>query len=746
MADVVIWKGNEESEKCDNKSCGRAFSLLSRRHHCRNCGGLFCGSCTQQKITIPKGENKKRRKVCKDCFTKCQANSAVAKGIDCYHSSCLIRLGQSREELFAAGYITHADYTSEGCSWKILSNPIMNNSTYYLLVSAGEPTPEAALETLFDNGMRTIETHNGITIHGAMYSLVQSQLRTIVTCIEQLPKSGSSKHVVFTGFGIGGSLATIAMLEVSASLPHSSSFVLEALTFGAPAFLASNLPDKLQNHGTIRRKITNFVLNFDLIPRMLSLPSEKQREVLKHLSHPGRVIRDNGPLYYPIGTIVFIQCSTDLPSIGFRCSCGVVQADAAAAPRNDPGMQFLRYLPLEKFNDVLTPKALQDHDLGLYFSAVRLVARTGWGCLPAKHQTGQRSLPSSTYPRGSLKNTSQRSVHITTLENTVEVKPQCDCPLQQGTNKVILETGGTGSCLVDIEGTCAVVEIDLRVRMSQHSYTCVANTMRASLSPPTSPSGSPRSSKTAFKEDTFEVCTGDVCQSPFILEDHIRHPISVRVLKGLIIVVHHNPGRPTISRPLRTLDTLTTPIRFQSSSFIDVWSVVMRFSKDEGQKCAKEYIRICFRESSQACKLYDLLKHYVVATAECDDIILSLSDLSGLATADRDRESLCSSSTTANSDSSPCAIEYSGENDCWGVTVSPPMGAVICRYRDSSLDNPEPVYDEDGNFSRSPSAATADRWLQLHFLSHRIALADYPVWRCEVTDCDHPPMLETLGK
>ena len=745
MTDVVIWKGNEESEKCDNISCGRAFSLLSRRHHCRNCGGLFCNSCTQQKITIPKGESSRRRKVCKECYTKCQANLAVPRGLDSYHCSCCIRLGGSRAELVAAGYTVHADQVAEGCSWKVVSNSLTSNTAYYLLVSVGDPSPEAALETMFDNGMRAIETHNGITIHGAMYSLIQSQLRHIECCIEQLPKQSTfPKHVVFTGFGIGGSLATIAMMEVSATLSNSSSYVLEALTFGAPSFLASELTDKHKNHGPVQRKITNFVLNFDLIPRMLSLSAEKQRDVLKHLEHSGKSVRDTGPIYYPIGTIVFIQCSTDLPCISLRCSCGVVQPHAAAAPRNDPGMKLLQFLPLEKFADISIPKALFDHNLGLYSASVRLVAKTGWGCLPSKHSPSHKNHHHGrNLCKGMFYNTSQRSVHVISPDNSIEIKPHQESSLQIADNKVVLEAGGTGSCLVDIEGTSSVVELDVRVRMMQHSYISAPSksSSLSSTSPPVSPSGSSRTPRTKDCCDLFfEVAAGDVCHCPFIIDSSHIYPVCIRISRGLLIIVYHNPGRPTICKPLRTLDTLTTPIRFKSSN-TDVWSVIMRFSYENNQK---QYIRICFRESSQACQLYDLLKHLVVATTECDETIISLSDVNVFVNGDRDLESLSSSST--HSEIAPCMVQYKGDSCSWSLTASPVLGTVICRYNNECYNNPEPVYDEDGNFTRAPSAAAADRWLALHCLSHNIASQNLPVWRCEVTDSEYPPLIEMLGK
>ncbi|KAI8849389.1 hypothetical protein BC829DRAFT_185940 [Chytridium lagenaria] len=38
------WKPDSSSQTCD--SCRSKFGLLTRRHHCRACGGLFCGACS----------------------------------------------------------------------------------------------------------------------------------------------------------------------------------------------------------------------------------------------------------------------------------------------------------------------------------------------------------------------------------------------------------------------------------------------------------------------------------------------------------------------------------------------------------------------------------------------------------------------------------------------------------------------------------------------------------------------------
>ena len=47
--------------------CHQRFGLMHRRHHCRLCGGLYCGTCSSHKITIEKFGFKQVR-VCATCF------------------------------------------------------------------------------------------------------------------------------------------------------------------------------------------------------------------------------------------------------------------------------------------------------------------------------------------------------------------------------------------------------------------------------------------------------------------------------------------------------------------------------------------------------------------------------------------------------------------------------------------------------------------------------------------------------
>ena len=56
-----IWIPNEYAKTC--KSCLVPFTLITRKHHCRHCGHVFCNSCTKERRTV----NKLPKRVCTDC-------------------------------------------------------------------------------------------------------------------------------------------------------------------------------------------------------------------------------------------------------------------------------------------------------------------------------------------------------------------------------------------------------------------------------------------------------------------------------------------------------------------------------------------------------------------------------------------------------------------------------------------------------------------------------------------------------
>ncbi|KAK4875349.1 hypothetical protein RN001_011771 [Aquatica leii] len=61
-----VWIPDIEAPKC--MSCTATFTVVKRRHHCRNCGKIFCGRCSSNSVPLPKFGHVKPVRVCNKCF------------------------------------------------------------------------------------------------------------------------------------------------------------------------------------------------------------------------------------------------------------------------------------------------------------------------------------------------------------------------------------------------------------------------------------------------------------------------------------------------------------------------------------------------------------------------------------------------------------------------------------------------------------------------------------------------------
>lgn len=60
------WVPDEAASKCTN--CKTEFSAFIRRHHCRNCGDIFCDKCTRGRTALTAGEDAQVVRVCDHCL------------------------------------------------------------------------------------------------------------------------------------------------------------------------------------------------------------------------------------------------------------------------------------------------------------------------------------------------------------------------------------------------------------------------------------------------------------------------------------------------------------------------------------------------------------------------------------------------------------------------------------------------------------------------------------------------------
>lgn len=69
------WIKDDGVEKCH--SCAIRFSFSERKHHCRNCGKVFCSKCSRYETEIRRLRILKPVRVCQACFNILRAQQAA---------------------------------------------------------------------------------------------------------------------------------------------------------------------------------------------------------------------------------------------------------------------------------------------------------------------------------------------------------------------------------------------------------------------------------------------------------------------------------------------------------------------------------------------------------------------------------------------------------------------------------------------------------------------------------------------
>ncbi|CAK9178398.1 unnamed protein product [Ilex paraguariensis] len=71
------WVPDEAVSKCTG--CGTDFNAFVRKHHCRNCGDIFCDKCTHGRIALTTDENAPQVRVCDQCMAEVTQRLSNAK-------------------------------------------------------------------------------------------------------------------------------------------------------------------------------------------------------------------------------------------------------------------------------------------------------------------------------------------------------------------------------------------------------------------------------------------------------------------------------------------------------------------------------------------------------------------------------------------------------------------------------------------------------------------------------------------
>ncbi|KAF6775352.1 hypothetical protein AHF37_05752 [Paragonimus kellicotti] len=67
------WVRDDDASAC--VGCHREFSISTRKHHCRSCGGIFCGSCSSNRASTASSKDPVR--VCRLCYSELTKHNAI---------------------------------------------------------------------------------------------------------------------------------------------------------------------------------------------------------------------------------------------------------------------------------------------------------------------------------------------------------------------------------------------------------------------------------------------------------------------------------------------------------------------------------------------------------------------------------------------------------------------------------------------------------------------------------------------
>ena len=95
------WKPDAHATHCDAPGCSLAFSLLTRRHHCRRCGGIFCSNHASQQVPLDEeaeiSENGGLQRACDSCYADWAAyNQGIMNGEEGEQSGSSAKAGSGK--------------------------------------------------------------------------------------------------------------------------------------------------------------------------------------------------------------------------------------------------------------------------------------------------------------------------------------------------------------------------------------------------------------------------------------------------------------------------------------------------------------------------------------------------------------------------------------------------------------------------------------------------------------------------
>ncbi|CAI0382542.1 unnamed protein product [Linum tenue] len=143
------WVPDEAVMKCTG--CGTDFNAFIRRHHCRNCGDIFCDKCTHGRIALTAEENAQPVRVCDRCLAEVtqrltNTKEAASKPAGLISHEDLAK--KLQEEMERNRKTSSGSKSSEGSSGKRMREVACPTCTVHLQVqvpSSGSETIECGV-------------------------------------------------------------------------------------------------------------------------------------------------------------------------------------------------------------------------------------------------------------------------------------------------------------------------------------------------------------------------------------------------------------------------------------------------------------------------------------------------------------------------------------------------------------------------------------------------------------------------
>lgn len=94
---AVTWIPDQASAIC--MRCSDKFTVTQRRHHCRKCGFVVCGTCSKQRAVIRHIHPTKSLRVCTICHPSFLRTEAEAQKVSCLRENSTGKIGSDEDEV-----------------------------------------------------------------------------------------------------------------------------------------------------------------------------------------------------------------------------------------------------------------------------------------------------------------------------------------------------------------------------------------------------------------------------------------------------------------------------------------------------------------------------------------------------------------------------------------------------------------------------------------------------------------------